>query len=116
MEQTFGPKLRALRRRANVTQRKLAELVGVDFSYISKLENNRLPPPAAETVMKICEALDVAPNDLLAITGKIPPNVQRSVGTSPAAIQFLSNAHDMELSEEEWKQLTQQLKQLRYSS
>lgn len=116
MEQTFGTKLRVLRRQADITQRKLAELVGVDFSYISKLENNRLPPAAAETIIKICEALNIAPNELLATTGKIPPNVQQSVGTSPAAIQFLSNAHDMELSEEEWEQLTQQLEQLRNSS
>jgi transcriptional regulator with XRE-family HTH domain len=113
MEETFGQKLRALRRAAGITQRELAKRVGVDFSYISKLENDRLPPPAADTVVKICEVLDVAPDELLAATGKIPPRVQQSIGSSPAAIRFLRSAQAMELSEAEWKQLSEQLKRLR---
>jgi transcriptional regulator with XRE-family HTH domain len=113
MEETFGQKLRTLRRATNVTQRKLAERVGVDFSYISKLENDRLPPPAADTVVKICEVLGVTPDELLAASGKMPPRIQQSIGSSPAAIQFLRNAQAMKLSEAEWKQLSEQLKRLR---
>ncbi|MCB0594832.1 MAG: helix-turn-helix transcriptional regulator, partial [Phaeodactylibacter sp.] len=47
MENTFGPLLKEVRRSKQVSQRELAERVGVDFSYISKIENNRLAPPAA---------------------------------------------------------------------
>ena len=113
MEETFGQKLRALRRATSITQRKLAERVGVDFSYISKLENDRLPPPAANTVVKICEALGVTPDELLAASGKIPPQIQQSIGSSPAAIQFLRGAQAMKLSETEWIQLSAHLKRLR---
>jgi len=113
MERTFGQKLRALRRAVNVTQRKLAERVGVDFSYISKLENDRLPPPSADTVVKICKALSVTPDELLAASGKMPPQVQQSIVSSPAAIQFLRSAQAMRLSEAEWKLLSEQLKRLR---
>ena len=113
MEETFGQKLRTLRRATNVTQRKLAERVGVDFSYISKLENDRLPPPAADTVVKICEVLGVAPDELLAAGGKMPPRIQQSIGSSPAAIQFLRSAQAMKLSEAEWRRLSEQLKRLR---
>lgn len=113
MEETFGQKLRALRRAAGITQRELAERVGVDFSYISKLENDRLSPPAADTVVEICKALDVTPDELLAASGKMPPQVQRSIVSSPAAIQFLRSAQAMKLSEAEWKQLSEQLKRLR---
>lgn len=113
MEETFGEKLRALRRAAKITQRELAERVGVDFSYISKLENDRLPPPAAETVIRICEALGVTPDELLAASGKMPPQIQEDIGSSPAAIQFLRSAQVMKLSEAEWKQLSEQLKRLR---
>jgi len=113
MEETFGQKLRVLRRATGVSQRKLADRVGVDFSYISKLENDRLPPPAADTVVRICEALSVAPDELLAASGKMPPQVQRSIGSSPAAIHFLRSAQTMKLSEAEWKQLSEQLKRLR---
>jgi len=113
MEETFGQKLRALRRAANVTQRELAKRVGVNFSYISKLENDRLPPPAADTIVKICKALGVPPDELLAATGKIPSQIQQSISSSPAAIRFLRSAQAMKLSEAEWKQLSEQLKRLR---
>jgi len=113
MEETFGRKLRALRRSIGITQRELANRVGVDFSYISKLENDRLSPPAADTVLKICEALDATPDELLAATGKIPIQIQQSVGSSPAAIRFLRSAQAMELSDTEWAQLGEQLKRLR---
>jgi transcriptional regulator with XRE-family HTH domain len=113
MEETFGQKLRALRRTKGITQRELAKRVGIDFSYISKLENDRLPPPAADTVVKICKVLSVAPDELLAATGKIPSQIQQSIGFSPAAIQFLRSAQAMELSEAEWRRLSEQLKRLR---
>jgi len=113
MAQTFGQTLRALRRAKDVNQRTLADTVGVDFSYISKVENDRLPPPAADTIVKICEALDVPSDELLALTGKMPTEVKAMVGSSSAALQFMRHAHAMQLSEEEWDKLTQRLKRLR---
>jgi transcriptional regulator with XRE-family HTH domain len=113
MDSSFGQSLRHLRRSQEVTQRALADQVGVDFSYISKVENDRLPPPAADTVVKICEALGVPAEELLALTGKVPTSVQEMLGTSPAALQFLREAHELKLTEEEWAGLTQRLKRLR---
>jgi transcriptional regulator with XRE-family HTH domain len=113
MSESFGQRLQSLRRAKGVTQRELAGRVGVDFSYISKMENDRLPPPAAETVVRICEALGIAPDELLAVTGKMPQAMQQSIGSSPAAIRFLRSAQAMELDEAEWAQLSQYLKSLR---
>ena len=39
---------------------------GLDFSYISKLENGRIPPPAADTVVSLCRILKIEPQELLA--------------------------------------------------
>ena len=39
---TLGTRLKELRRKARLTQRQLAGRVGVDFSYVSKMENDRL--------------------------------------------------------------------------
>ena len=113
VEETFGQKMRALRRAAGVTQRELAKQVGVDFSYVSKLENDRLPPPAAETVIRICSALDEAPDELLAAGGKMPPRLQESISSNPAAIQFLRSAQAMGLDEAEWAQMQAYLHHLR---
>jgi len=113
MNQSFGQALRDLRRAKGVTQRGLAEKVGVDFSYISKIENDRLPPPAADTIVKMCEAIETQPDTLLALTGKIPSEVKEALGSSPAAMQFIRNAHSLHLTEQEWAELTRQLKHLR---
>jgi transcriptional regulator with XRE-family HTH domain len=113
MEQTFGYALRELRRSKSISQRSLAEKVGVDFSYISKIENDRLPPPAADTIVKICDVLEASPDTLLALSGKIPSKLRDTIGSSPAAMQFIRSAQSMGLTEGEWKELTKQLKRLR---
>ena len=56
---SFGILLRKYRLTAGLTQRDLAAMAGLDFSYISKLENNRLPPPAADTIVLLCSILGV---------------------------------------------------------
>ena len=47
----FPERLRSLRKEAKLSQRELADRVGVDFTYLSKIENNRVEPPS-ETVLK----------------------------------------------------------------
>jgi transcriptional regulator with XRE-family HTH domain len=113
MKQTFGQALRELRRAKGISQRQLAAKTGMDFSYISKIENDRLSPPSADTVVKISDALEISPDQLLALTGKIPSEVVSTIGSSPAAIEFIRNAQAMRLSEDEWRKLYQELKRLR---
>ena len=110
---TFGQTLKEIRRSKDITQRQLATAVGVDFSYISKIENDRMPPPAADTIVKICEVLDVPPDDLLAMTGKMPTPIKEAISEKPAAQQFLREAQNMTLTDDEWSTLTRQLKKLR---
>lgn len=115
MNQTFGQLLRELRREKGISQRELAKKVSVDFSYISKLENDRLPPPAADTIVRICEVLNVQPEKLLSITKKMPSDIKDLVSSTPKAMEFLRNARSMKLTEEEWDKMSKQLKQLRDS-
>ena len=110
---TFGQTLKEIRRSKGVTQRQLAAAVGVDFSYISKVENDRMPPPAADTIVKICEKLGVPSDELLAMTGKMPTPVKEAISENPAAQQFLREAQTMTLTNDEWGALTRQLKKLR---
>lgn len=110
---TFGQILRELRRSKGVSQRELAGIVGVDFSYISKVENDRLPPPAADTIVRICEALGILPDRLLAGTGKVPTEVRQMISGSPSALQFMREAHQMALTDDEWTAMVGQMKRLR---
>lgn len=113
MSETFGTKLREYRRQAGVSQRELAQRIDRDFSYISKVENDRLPPPAADTVVKICEALNIESDELLALSGKLPSDVQSSVTTSEGAQRFLRAAQELALSEKEWNSMVHSLRRLR---
>jgi transcriptional regulator with XRE-family HTH domain len=49
----FGAKLRELRRRAGVTQKDMANAIGVSAAYLSALEHGRRGAPAWATVQKI---------------------------------------------------------------
>ncbi|MBQ3452520.1 MAG: helix-turn-helix transcriptional regulator, partial [Selenomonadaceae bacterium] len=50
----FGQKIKRLRKAKKITQSELADSVGVDFTYISKIENNKgLRPPAESTIRKL---------------------------------------------------------------
>jgi len=112
---SFGELLREKRRQAGISQRELAAQASLDFSYISKLENDRIPPPAADTIVGICRLLKIEPEELLAASGKLPADVRSSVGSSPGAQAFLQNASKMSLTEPEWKELTFSLRRLRES-
>ena len=113
MARSFGAELRERRRAKGVSQRELAERAGVDFSYISKLENDRIPPPAADTAVKLCQILGIRPEDLLALGGKLPSEVEQSVGSSSAAQEFLREAQEMRLSDDEWRKASGMLRRLR---
>jgi len=112
----FGTTLREKRRAAGLSQRKLAQEAGVDFSYVSKLENGRLPAPAASTVSRFAEVVGCPPEELLAAAKKMPSDLNASVRGDPAALRFLQEASKLGLSTAEWERLTGSLHGLRSSS
>ena len=59
----FMHNLRKYRKRAKLTQEKLAELCGTDFRYIGLIETGRRCP-SLEFIGKISSALNIAPYKL----------------------------------------------------
>jgi len=112
----FGTILRAKRRAAGLSQRKLAQEAGVDFSYVSKLENGRLPAPAASTVSRFAEVVGCPPEELLAAAKKMPSDLNALMSGDAAALRFLQEASKLGLSTAEWERLTGSLHGLRSSS
>jgi len=113
---TFGERLKQLRREAGVTQRQLAKTTNLDFSYISKLENDRNPPPAADTIVRICDALNIPAECLLALKGKLPSEIQERVAGNVAAQEFLRVTHALRLTDNDWRRLSEQARRLRNKS
>lgn len=56
-QKQLGQKIKSIRKSKNLTQEKLAEIVGVDFGYISKLEVGQ-NFPSILTLNKIADALE----------------------------------------------------------
>ncbi|OGO23512.1 MAG: hypothetical protein A2144_00080 [Chloroflexi bacterium RBG_16_50_9] len=75
----FGARIRELRIKARLTQRKLADSIGIDFTYISKLENGQLPPPSEKVISRLAEVLAVKRDELIALAGKIPFDIAREL-------------------------------------
>src|SRR5690348_11428011 len=116
MVDSFGTLLRERRHKAGRNQGWLAAQVGLDVSYISKLENNRMPPPAADTIVALCRALECECVDLLTCAGKLSPTVQQIVATNPIAQALLLEAEQLRLSDDEWATMRQMLHTLRGAS
>lgn len=62
MAKTLGERIRELREAKGLTQREIANRIGIDDYYISRLENNHVNPTLA-TMQKIATALDVELRD-----------------------------------------------------
>lgn len=68
---TFGERIRELRLQRDMAQRDLAGLVGIDFTYLSKIENDKVPPPSDEVIYKLAYHLDVSAEELLSMAAKV---------------------------------------------
>ncbi|MDP6501073.1 MAG: helix-turn-helix transcriptional regulator, partial [Dehalococcoidales bacterium] len=89
----FGLHIKALRERAGLSQRKLAEEVGTHFSYLSKIENGLISPPSREVLLKLAEVLKADKDDLVILAGKIPSDIA-SILEDQKVMESLRNASD----------------------
>ncbi len=88
--ETFGEKIRRLRKAKKMTQAELAESCGVDFTYISKIENGKgVRPPSEETLRKIALFLETDAEELLLLAKKVPQNFQDTIVDDKLAVDFL---------------------------
>ena len=62
--QKFGQKVRKLRKQKDLTQEKLAELTGIDYSYLNLIENGKRNP-SLKVIAKLARVLGVPLDDLV---------------------------------------------------
>jgi transcriptional regulator with XRE-family HTH domain len=115
---TLGSRIRVLRLEAKLSQRDLADRVakrlkeddrgGFDFTYLSKIENDRLVPSAA-VILALAAELRGDSDELLALAGKAPADVGDMLKKSEGARMFFRSALSTRLSEEDWKKLLQEI-------
>ena len=82
-EENFGQYLKKIRLTHNVSQRELANNIGVDFTYLSKIENGKLEPPAEDTIKKIADYLGENADHLILLANKIPSDYKEVLKSDP---------------------------------
>lgn len=104
----LGTRIRQLRLEARLTLRALAERAGVDYTYLSKIENNKPGfEPGADKIRALASALRVEPLELLELAGKSPPELQHM--TSSAAGRRFYRCSMGITSSEDWDALSEVL-------
>ena len=84
----FGQHVRAVRERRQegdpqYSLRKVAERVGVEPSYLSKVERGEVAPPSEATIVRLAEDLGEDPDVLLAMAGKVSGDLQDIIRRRP---------------------------------
>jgi transcriptional regulator with XRE-family HTH domain len=63
--------------------RQVAGRVGVEPSYLSKVERGLVPPPSEETIRRIARELELDADVLLALAGKISSDLHAAIRRRP---------------------------------
>jgi transcriptional regulator with XRE-family HTH domain len=93
----FGERIRELRKAKNLSQRGLADKVGVSFTYISKIENEKLDfgdYPSEDLIRKLAKSLGVDADELLLLAEKIPKQIKKRVMERPDAFRKFAQLDD----------------------
>ena len=113
---TFGTKIRDLRRERRMTQRDLADKLQsrglrADFTYISKIENDKLEfPPSEELIRGLADVLDAHSEDLLDLAGKVDYRaLQEAVAEAPQVGVLLRRLQSRQISQEQIQKLLKEI-------
>lgn len=94
---TFGAAFRAYRLRARLTQEQVSKAMEVDFSYVSKIENQG-KIPSREKIEKAAEAFNLTHQEgigLLRLAETVPSEFERwVVRERPAAMDLYRSIQD----------------------
>lgn len=97
---TFGSRVRELRLKKDLSQKRLAAAVGVHHTYLSKVESEKLDfalYPGEELVRKLAVALEADETELLLLAQKVPPLIRDRVLARPDAFRKLAALDDQDL-------------------
>ncbi len=114
---SFGEIIRDLRIK-NKDYRSLREFareVGLSPAYLSRIENDKEPPPSEKMIEKLAEALGADKYELLSFAGKVPMEFYDTFEKNPKGMaSFLRSVRDMGLhTDTEWKELERKLTKIK---
>lgn len=106
----FGTRLKELRKQTGLSQRDLADRVGIDFTYLSKIENQKVEPPSELVIRRLARDLAALlavdetelADELITLAGKIPSDLAQTLSQHPEALRFLRSLSSDVASAADW--------------
>jgi len=97
--------------------RRFAEAVGISPTFLSKVETGEFDPPAPDKIKKIAELLHIDADELLAMAGRVDPELPKIIIGQPKAMaDFLRTARDQKLTAEDLEELTRKIARCKKTS
>ena len=87
-DEGVGPFLRRRREElragdARYSLRQVAGRIGIQPSYLSKVERGLVPPPGEETMVRLARELELDPDVVLALGGKVSSDLKAVIRKRP---------------------------------
>src|SRR5262245_17315343 len=104
---TFGETIKELRIQRRMTQREFAESLNVNFTYISKIENDKLEVlPSEDLIRRMAKLLGTDAEDLLDLAGKLDlKQLQQVAMDIPEVGVLLRRIQSGDLTDEQRKEI-----------
>ena len=99
---TFGQRLRELRKGKSLSQKQLAAKVEINFTYLSKIENEKLDFaqfPSEDLIRRLALALDADVDEMLVLAQKVPDEIKQRVMERPDAFRKFASLDDLTMDE-----------------
>ena len=107
---TLGEKIKELREGQQIGLRELGRLVDVSAMHISNIEKGKRSA-SPEILQKIAAALSTDPDELLALSNQVAPDIAQVINSNSQSVpSFLRATKDF--SPEQWEQLLKQVQSM----
>lgn len=98
----FGARIRELRKAKGYSLRQLAPLVGVGFSYLSKVENDKLDfegTASKSLIHRLAGVLDADEEELLLLARHVPKRIADRIFEQPKLFRLITDCDNQQLEE-----------------
>lgn len=89
MSEAFGTMIREAREGIGSSQRDLAAKVGIDFTYLSKIERGVMAAPSEDVIRKLATELNIWPDHALDMSAKVPLEWGDVLEANPRLVMLL---------------------------
>lgn len=103
---SLGKLLRTSRLELGIGLRELAMRVGISPTYLSRIEtNDEKSPPSEVVLMALAQEIQIDPDRLIMIAGRVPADVVAILTTQHGWAGFIRRAAELKVTPEDLKRL-----------